>query len=313
MMSSPSLYSTTSASNSIPSTLWTPPTVTPSISSPNRWLRWKSPLFLVSPFRVSRENLTAMLVAPCVGCSKGSGEVDLLVHDLEHLAHVPRGARVEAGDAPLLRPALVQVHPARLGAVVGEVDDADALALDVALIDVLEPLDELGVRRPVPLQGQRSDLLAAGAHPLMRIVGVLVGDHLVLVIEAIHLVDAADGHSLDLHAEPALLVEVTGRVLRCSLENVTAELHCHSLLLSGPPQGPCTAIRSRALPPRASPSESRLPFPPSTSRERRGSPLPGRHPLPSLACPPLRPLREITDPARLTRAMPVSQTIWPAA
>src|SRR5436190_2964096 len=257
-MSSPSLYSTTWASNSIPSTLWTPPTVTPSISSPKRWLRWKSPLFFVNPCGGSRENLMAMLVAPCVCGLRGSGEVDLLVHDLERLAHVPRRARVEAGDPPLLRPALVQVHPRRLGAVVGEIHDADALALDVALVDVLEPLYELGVRRPVPFQDQRADPLPAGPDPLMRIVGVLVRDHLVLVLEASHLVDAADGHAFDLDAEPALLVEVTGRVLRRPLENVTAELHCH---LAAPVRAPAGAVHCDPVaspPPRASTS-NRLP------------------------------------------------------
>ncbi len=45
--------------------------VMPSISSPNLWLKWKSPLVLVSPFRVSRENLIAMVVSPLLECVEG--------------------------------------------------------------------------------------------------------------------------------------------------------------------------------------------------------------------------------------------------
>src|SRR5437764_9449053 len=226
--SSPSLYSTTSASNSMPSILWMPPMVMPSISIPNLWLRWKSPLVFVSPFRVSRENLTGMIVSPLSRKVEGLGEVDSLVHDLEYLADVARGARVEPGKLPLLRPALVQVDARGLAAVVGHVHDADALALDVALVDRLEPVVELGARRPVALQHQRAHLLAAGADALAVIVGILIGDHLVLVVEAVHLVDAADGDALDLDREPALLVEVAGGVLGAPFEDLTAELHWHS-------------------------------------------------------------------------------------
>src|SRR2546425_315912 len=155
--------------------------------------------------------------------------------------------------------------------------------------------------------------------------------YLVLVIEAIHLVDAALRDTVDLDREPALLVEVTGGVLGRPLEDVTAELHWHSTAPVRPPRGPCTAIRRRVVPSpgfhftlsgplpdrRSCPAVQGTPMEmcPRTdhaSRERRTSPPPGR-PLPYFACPAIWPMRKITNSAGFTGAMPISQTIWPAS
>src|SRR5581483_7923401 len=250
----------------MPSTLWIPLTVTPSISSPNLWLRKKSPCVLVSPFRVSRLNLTAMGWSPGF---EGSGELDALEHDFQRLDDVARGPRVQAVQLPLLRPAIVEVHPRGFGALVGEVDDADALALDVAVVDRLEPVVELAVR-PEPIEHQRAHLLAPRPEPLEVIVGVLVPHHLVLVLEPLHLHDAAGGDAVDLDGEPALLDEVPRDVLRGGLQHFTAELHGHRASPVSDPAGSMHCNAGRGPPSPALSLQTRLPGP-SRNRRRRSA------------------------------------------
>src|SRR6266446_5529814 len=164
---------------------------------------------------------------------------------LDRLGRVRAVARVERGAVVLGRPALEQVvAKGRLSRVV-EQDDGDALARHLAVDHRLAPVEELLRRREVP-----GDLHAAGLLPpwtVVRflVVAVLELDHLVLVLESLDGVTAADDDAVHLDVEPVGEVEVA-LGLGASHQALASPLHGHAAppRLRPPSRAWFTAIRT---------------------------------------------------------------------
>src|SRR5205085_5208966 len=156
----------------------------------------------------------------------GLSELALLEDDLEALGRVSRALRVQGRTMPLRGEAMEEVQPLRLVALVVVEDDRDALAVGFAVDHFLAPVVELLGRGEVALDEDAARLQHARAAVRPGILAVVVLHHLGFELDALDLVDAADGDAVDLHPEFVAQVEVAVG-LRQPLQCVTRKLDCH--------------------------------------------------------------------------------------